>query len=97
MEVQNTRTSEARPKQKENKTRPEHRKHTKDPTLAPLFSAICDFFRNFLDCTKGSPLHLFRYFATQWMSKTPKGSSFYIFWHCDTVQKHFKIFFSEIF
>ena len=42
------------------------------------------------------PLRLFRYFATQWMSKNPKGSPFYIFWHCDTVQKsHFK-FFPEI-
>ena len=50
MEVQNTRISEARPKRKEkkNKTRPEPRKHTKDPSLAPLFSALCDFFRIFL-------------------------------------------------
>ena len=30
-----------------------------------------------------------RYFAIQWISKNPKGSSppFYIFRHCDTVQK----------
>ena len=42
-------------------------------------------------------LRLFRYFATQWMSKNPKGSPFHSFRHCDTVQKsHFK-FFSEIF
>ena len=59
-----------------------------------------DFFRHyatFLDSTKGPPLRLFRYFATQWMSKNPKGSPFYIFRHCDTVQKsHLKIF-TEIF
>ena len=40
MEVQNTRTSEARPKQKEKVPQ----KHTKDPTLAPFFSTLCDFF-----------------------------------------------------
>ena len=34
-----------------------------------------------------SPLRLFRYFATQWISKNPKGSPCYIFRHCDTVQK----------
>ena len=37
-----------------------------------FFSALCDFFLPSLDSTKGSPLRLFRYFATQWMSKKAK-------------------------
>ena len=60
MEVQNTRTSEARPKRKEkNKTRPEPRKYTKDPTLAPFFRHYAIFFVFF------RLYQLFRYFATQ--------------------------------
>ena len=43
-----------------------------------------------------SSLRLFRYFATQWMLKNPKGSP--LLRHYDTGQKyHFYIFFSEIF
>ena len=38
--------SAPKPKTK-NKTRPEPRKHTKDPPLAPLFSALCDFCFDF--------------------------------------------------
>ena len=58
-----------------------------------FFSALCDFFEIFL-----VPLLLFRYFATLWMSKKiPKGPPFYIFRHCDTVQKSHLKFFSEIF
>ena len=60
-----------------------------------FFSALCDFFEIFWIPPKGL-LRLFRYFATQWMSKNPKGSPFYIFWRCDTVQKsHFKFFFGS--
>ena len=44
------------------------------------------------------PLHLFRYFATQWMSKNPEVSPFYIFWQGDTVRKsHFLKFLGKIF
>ena len=91
MEVQNTQTSEARPKRKEKiKTHPEPRKHTKDPTLAPLFFGTMRLFLKFFGLHQRVPLHLFRYFATKWMSKNPQGSPFYIFRHCDTVQKsHF--------
>ena len=92
MEVQNFRTSEARPRRKvKNKTHPEPWKHTKDFTLVPRFFGT---MRLFLDCIKGSPLHLFRYFATYWMSKIPQGFPFHNFRHCDTVQKsqHKKFF-----
>ena len=64
MEVQSTRTSEARPKRKENKTRPEPRKHTKDPTLAPLFSALGDFFE-FFGLHQRVPLSIFFIFCNQ--------------------------------
>ena len=67
-------------KKKQNR-RPQPRKHT----LAPLF--FNTFFEVFWIAPEGPPLHLFRYFATQWMSKNRKGSPFYIFRHCDTVQK----------
>ena len=54
MEVQNTRTSEARPKRKEKKTKhAQNLENTKDHTLAPLFSALCDFFLKF--APKGPP------------------------------------------
>ena len=39
-----------------------------------IFFGTMRFFLKFLDSTKGSPLRLFRYFATQWMSKNLKGS-----------------------
>ena len=89
---------EPRPKQKHR--RPEPRKHTKDPPFVfslSFSSALSDFFE-FLDCTKGSPIHLFQYFPTHWMSKNPKGSPFYIIRHCDTVQKsHFQKLFQKFF
>ena len=54
--------------------------------------------KNIDDCTKGFPFRLFRHFATQWMSKNPKGSPFYMFWQRDTVQKsQFQIFFGIFF
>ena len=95
-----TQTSEARPKRKEKKQnrRPQPRKHTKDPTLAPLFFGTMRLFLKFFGLHQRVPLHLFRYFATQWMSKNRKGSPFYIFRHCDTVQKsHLKIFLGNFF
>ena len=44
-------------------------------------------FLKFFGLHQRVPLHLFRYFATQWMSKNPEESPFYIFRHCDTVRK----------
>ena len=41
---------------RKNKTRPEPRKHTKDSLLAPLFSALWDFFSIFFCFNKGSSL-----------------------------------------
>ena len=77
--------------ERKNNRRPEPRKHT----LAPLFFST--FFEVF-GLHQRVPLHLFRYFATQWMSKNRKGSPFYIFRHCDTVQiSHFKNFFGKFF
>ena len=62
-------------------------------TGSPHYATFLKFFGS----TKGSPLRLFRYFATQWMSKNPKWSPFYIFRHCDTVQKsHFFGFFKNL-
>ena len=62
-----------------------------------LFSALCDFFETFW-IAQTVPPSFFRHFATQWKSKNPKGPPFYIFRHCDTVQKsHFQNFFWEIF
>ena len=49
----------------------------------PLWCYSIGFFRHcatcFGLCTKGSSLRLFRYFATQWMSKNPKGPPFTFF------------------
>ena len=59
MEFQKTRTSDrpqkrVRNEKKKSKTRPEARKHTKDPPLA-LFSVLCDFFEIFWIASKGPP------------------------------------------
>ena len=61
-----------------------------------FFSALCDFW-SILDSTKLSPLRLFRYFATQWMSKIPKGPllHFSALWHCSKIS--LKKFLPEIF
>ena len=72
---------------KKQNRRPQPRKHTKDPTLAPLFFGTMRLFLKFFGLHQRVPLHLFRYFATQWMSKIRKGSPLFIFRHCDTVQK----------
>ena len=60
-------------KKKQNR-RPQPRKHTKDPTLAPLFFGTMRLFFEVFWIAPEAPLHLFRYFATQWMSKNCKGS-----------------------
>ena len=78
---------------RKNKTDVQNLENTKDPPITPLFSALWDFLKLF-GLHQRVPLHLFRYFATQWMSKIAKGPPFYIFRHCDTVQKsHLKNFF----
>ena len=44
--------------------------------ISLLSGVLFGTMRLFLDSTKGSPLRLLRYFATQWVSKIPKGPSF---------------------
>ena len=89
--------SEARPKRKEKTKLVQKLENTLRILPWPhFFSALCDFF-SFFGLHQMVPLHFFRYFATQWMSKNRKGSPFYIFRHCDTVQKSHKKFFLEIF
>ena len=101
MEFQNTRTSDLRSasktKRKKSKTCPEPRKHTKNPPLAPLFFGTMLLFLIFFGLHQRVPLHFFRYFATQWMSKNPESPPFYIFRHCDTVRKsHFFKFLGKL-
>ena len=81
-------------KKKQNR-RPQPRKHTKDPTLAPLFFGT--LFEVF-GLHQRVPLHLFRYFATQWMSKNCEGSPLFTFFGTVTLFKNLnKNFFGEIF
>ena len=45
-----------------------------------VVSALWDFFfANFLNVSKGSPLHFFFYFAKEWMFKNSQRPPFYIF------------------
>ena len=78
----------------------ENRKHTKDPPFGVFHS---DFFGTmrlfwfFWIAPKGLPFVCFDILRQNGCQKIPKSPPFYIFRHCDTVQKsHFKIF-SEIF
>ena len=80
-------------KKKQNR-RPQPRKHTKDPTLAPFFFGT---MRLFLDCTRGSPFLCFDILQHNGCQKIAKGPPFYIFRHCDTVQKSHLIIFLENF
>ena len=75
-------------KKKQNR-RPEPRNHTKGPPIAPLFFGTMRLFETFWIASQGPPSFVSTFCNTMdvWMSKTPKGSPFYIFWHCDTVQK----------
>ena len=75
-------------KKKQNR-RPEARKHTKNPHIAPLFFGTMRLFETFWIAPKGQH---------NGCRKIAKGPPFYIFRHCDTVQKSYlKIFFWEIF
>ena len=74
-------------KKKQNR-RPQPRKHPKDSTLAPLFSALCDFFLNFFRLHQRVPFSIVSIFCnTMDVKKFLKDPPFYIFRHCDTVQK----------
>ena len=83
-EVENTRNRRSSSKT-ERKTKPTSRT-SKTYCGSPFgYLDVFHFFRDYetfflkiLDCTKGSPLHLLRYFATKWMLKNPIGSPFYI-------------------
>ena len=71
--------------EKKKQRRPEPRKHTKDPPIAPLFFGTEAFFETFWIAPKGPPSFV---------------SIFCIlhFRHCDTVQKsHFKKYFGKFF
>ena len=56
------------------------------------------FFETFWIAPKGPPFICFDILKHNGCQKIPKGPSFYIFRHCDTVQKsHFKIFLGNFF
>ena len=75
-------------KKKQNR-RPEPRKHTKDPPIAPLFFGTMRLFETFWI----APFICFDILQHNGCQKITKGPPFYILRHCDTVQKsHFKIF-----
>ena len=78
-------------KKKQNR-RPQPRKHT----LAPLFFST--IFEVFWIAPEGPPFICFDILQHNGCQKIAKGPPFYIFRHCDTVQKsHSKKFFWEIF
>ena len=84
-------------KKKKQNRRPEPRNHTEHPPIAPLFFGTMRLFWNFLDCTKGSPFICFDILQHNGCQKIPKGPPFYIFRHCDTVDKSHSWIFLEIF
>ena len=55
----------------------QNRTRLKGPSF-DFFSALCDIFRKFLNVSKGFPLRVFSYFATECMLINSKGP-FYIF------------------
>ena len=81
--------------------RPELRKHTKDAPFGYLdyFDVFnLDFFFSTMTLFWKCVPSVFWYFATEWMVKKAKGSPFYIFRHCDTVQNsQFSFFFRKFF
>ena len=63
-----------------------------------FFSALWDFFFEKKFFPKGSPLHFFWCFATEWMLKNPKGSLLSVFFrHCEIFSRKWKFLFSSIF
>ena len=71
-------------KKKQNR-RPEPRNHTKDPSIAPLFSALCDFFETFWIAPKGPSFICFDILQHNGCQKNRKGSPLLHFRHCDTI------------
>ena len=83
-------------KNKQNR-RPEPRKHTKNPHIAPLFFGTMRLFETFWIAPKGPPSFVSIFCNTTDVKKSQR-VPFYIFRHCDTVQKsHFKKFFGKFF
>ena len=79
-------------KKKQNR-RPQLRKHTKDPTSAPLLFGTRRHFEVFWIAPECPAFICFDILQHNGCQKTPKGPPFYIFRHCDTVQKsHLKNF-----
>ena len=68
LQTPTTPTSEARPKRKE-KTK----QTSKDPTLAPLFSTLCDFFEVFWIASEGPPFICFDILQHNGCQKIAKG------------------------
>ena len=84
-------------KKKQNR-RPEPRKHTKNPHIAPLFFGIMRLSETFWIAPKGPPFICFDILQHNGCQKIAKGPPFYIFRHCDTVQKYrFKKFSGNFF
>ena len=86
-------------KEKKQNRRPQPRKHTKDHTLAPLFFGTVQlFFEVFWIAPEGSPFICFNILQHNGCQKIAKRPPFYIFRHCDTVQKsHLNNFFGKFF
>ena len=79
----------------------EPRQHTISPKPPPpthFFRHYATFFETFWIAPKGPPFICFDILKHNGCQKIPKGHPFYIFRHCDTVQKsHFKIFLGNFF
>ena len=70
----------------------------KNPHIAPLFFGTMRLFETFWIAPKGPPFIFFDILQHNGCQKIAKGPPFYIFRHCDTVQKsHFKKFFGKFF
>ena len=100
MEFQNTRTSDLRStKRKKSKTRPEPRKHSKNPPSSPLFFRYYgSFFEIFWIASKGPAFICFDILQHNGCQKIPKGPllHFSALWHCSKIS-FFWNFFGKIF
>ena len=95
--LNNFKTQQLQTQKKKQNRRPEPRKHTKDPPIAPLFFGTMRLFETFWIAPKGPPSFVSIFCNTMDVKKSQR-VPFYIFRHCDTVQKsHFKNFFGKFF
>ena len=85
MEVQNTRTSEARPKRKEEAKHVQNLENTKDSTLAPLFWHYATFFDIFRTARKG-PFFILSIFCNTMDVKNSQRVAFFTFFGTVTLQ-----------